>query len=328
MSGGYAERLKKNVWKGKCGSPELFDHPLIVEQKVEELATLISSSMHFVVYTGAGISTSSGITDFRGPNGVWTMQEKGEKPIQGIPFEDASPTLTHMALVALHEAGLLKFIVSQNVDGLHLKSGFPQSSLSELHGNIFKEICSVCKKEYIREKEIVTIGFQKTGNTCDVCGGALTDWILDWNDELPKEEMDRADVNSKKADLALCLGTSLQIKPACNLPIKATRKNGKVERGKLVIVNLQATPRDYKSDLLIHAKCDDVMQMLMKKLNLEIPKYFALEKKIKVAPELRVPATETEDLTVNKKRTDLSDGKDNIEGAKKKQRHQTPLLPV
>jgi len=273
MSQGYAERLKKNVWKGKCGSPEWLDPPSVLEPKVEELASLIRSSKHFVVYTGAGISTAAGITDFRGPNGVWTMQERGETPKQGTSFEEAIPTLAHMALVGLHHAGLLKYIVSQNIDGLHLKSGFPQSALSELHGNIFKEVCPDCKREYIRDKEINTIGFQPTGNLCDFCGGKLTDWILDWDDELPKGELERADWNSKRADLALCLGTSLRIKPACNLPLKATRKNGKPQPGKLVIVNLQTTPHDSHSHLLIHAKCDEAMQLLMKKLDLKIPKY-------------------------------------------------------
>lgn len=90
--------------------------------------------------------TGSGIPDFRGPKGVWTLEQQGKEVETEVTFEDAAPTLTHMALVALVEAGRVKHIVSQNVDGLHLKSGLPRANLSELHGNMFMEKCEKCGK--------------------------------------------------------------------------------------------------------------------------------------------------------------------------------------
>lgn len=87
---------------------------------------MIKDAKHLVFHTGAGISTSCGIPDFRGPKGVWTLEEKGEKPSFDVTFQSAKPSFTHMAIVQLEKQGYLKFVVSQNVDGLHLKSGYPR----------------------------------------------------------------------------------------------------------------------------------------------------------------------------------------------------------
>ena len=105
---------------------QLFDSDDELERKIIELSKLIRESKHLVFHTGAGISTSCGIPDFRGPKGVWTLEAKGEKPTFDVTFKTAKPSFTHMAIVQLEKEGYLKFVVSQNVDGLHLKSGFPR----------------------------------------------------------------------------------------------------------------------------------------------------------------------------------------------------------
>ncbi|XP_058514093.1 NAD-dependent protein deacylase sirtuin-6 isoform X2 [Ochotona princeps] len=242
MSVNYAAGLSPYADKGKCGLPEIFDPPEELERKVWELTRLISQASNVVVHTGAGISTASGIPDFRGPQGVWTMEERGLAPKFDTTFESAKPTQTHMALVQLERVGLLRFLVSQNVDGLHVRSGFPRDKLAELHGNMFVEECTKCKT------------------------GELRDTILDWEDSLPDRDLALADEASRNADLSITLGTSLQIKPSGNLPL-ATKRHG----GRLVIVNLQPTKHDRHADLRIHGYVDEVMTQLMKHLGLQIP---------------------------------------------------------
>ncbi|KFV82652.1 NAD-dependent protein deacetylase sirtuin-6, partial [Struthio camelus australis] len=251
---------------------QIFDPPEELERKVRELADLIRSSSNVVFHTGAGISTASGIPDFRGPNGVWTMEEKGLSPKFDTTFENARPSKTHMALLGLQRVGILKFLVSQNVDGLHVRSGFPRDKLAELHGNMFVEECVKCGK-YVESQ--ARGGRQRRGGFAALpgegwrpCTGKLRDTILDWEDSLPDRDLTLADEACRKADLSVTLGTSLQIKPSGNLPL-ITKKRG----GKLVIVNLQATKHDRQADLRIHAYVDDVMTKLMKHLGLEVPEW-------------------------------------------------------
>ncbi|XP_044275033.1 NAD-dependent protein deacetylase sirtuin-6 isoform X2 [Varanus komodoensis] len=244
MSVNYAAGLSPYADKGKCGLPEFFDPPEELEMKVRQLVGLIRNASNVVFHTGAGISTASGIPDFRGPNGVWTMEERGLSPKFDTTFENARPSKTHMALLELQRAGILKFLVSQNVDGLHVRSGFPRNKLAELHGNMFMEECMKCGR------------------------GKLMDTILDWEDSLPDRDLSLASEASRRADLSITLGTSLQIKPSGDLPL-LTKKKG----GKLVIVNLQQTKHDKHADLRIHGYVDEVMAKLMKQLGLEIPEW-------------------------------------------------------
>ncbi|KAG8594252.1 hypothetical protein GDO81_001131 [Engystomops pustulosus] len=210
----------------------------------------------------------------RGPNGVWTLEEKGLNPKFDTTFETAHPSTTHMALLQLQRVGILKFLISQNVDGLHVRSGFPRDHLAELHGNMFVEECTKCGKQYVRDCVVGTMGLKPTGRFCDVpkvrglraCRGKLVDTILDWEDSLPDKDLNLADEASRKADLAITLGTSLQIKPSGNLPLLTKRKGGK-----LVIINLQPTKHDRYADLRIHGYVDEVMTQLMHRLNIEIP---------------------------------------------------------
>jgi NAD-dependent SIR2 family protein deacetylase len=275
MAKSYASRLKKGIDYGECGLPEMFDSERVLEDKVRKLAHIIKESEYMVAFTGAGISTSTGIPDFRGPNGVWTKELRGELEKEAnsatdVRFETAKPSLTHMALVALIESGKLKFICSQNVDGLHLKSGVPPRKLAELHGNVFAEICVKCNKTYIREFDVQSIGLSYTGRICEKpgCKGKLRDSLLDWDDALPDNDYDLSKKQFRKADVVLCLGTSMRVQPAGKLPV-LTVKNG----GKMVVCNLQATPNDNKAELVIRARCDLLMKRLMKELGLKFPLY-------------------------------------------------------
>jgi len=251
---------------------------------------MIKNSKHFIAFTGAGLSTSAGIPDFRsgvstilptGP-GAWEKLATGvrPKPKLQVAIEQAIPTPSHMALIALEKAGYLKFLISQNVDGLHRKSGFPVDKLAELHGNDNLEICKNpdCKKQYMRDFSTRTaegVHEHDTGRKCENCGGMLYDTIINFGESLPEAEIQNGFEHSKQADLCLVLGSSLRVTPAANMP-KETYKN----KGKLVIVNLQATPLDAAA-LRINGMIDVVIAKLMAKLNLEIPQ-FVLKRRLGV----------------------------------------------
>lgn len=277
MSCDYASGLSAYADKGICGQPEHFDSADLLEEKVTRFSEWVETAKHIVVITGAGISTSAGIPDFRGPKGVWTLEQKGEKPNVNISFDDAVPTVTHMALVALAERANLKFLVSQNVDGLHLRSGFPPEILTDLHGNMFVDRCNQCGRQFVRVTATKSVGQKPTGEACSVpkrngrlCRGQLHDSILDWEDELPAEGLRAADLHCKSADLIVCLGTTLQIVPCGALPLHA-KKTG----GRIVICNLQPTKIDKSANLILRYYVDDVMKKVMDRLNIEIPPYSA-----------------------------------------------------
>lgn len=275
MSCNYADGLSPYEDKGKCGLPEIVDDEETVFKKVKQLAEWMKASKHVVIHTGAGISTTAGIPDFRGPNGVWTLESKGVKPNISVSFDSAKPTLTHMALVSLQKRGFIHYIISQNVDGLHLKSGYPRSSLSELHGNMFIEQCDRCGRQFVRGSAVPTVGQKCLNKPCPAkkaggrsCRGKMCDNILDWEHELPSKDLELADKHSKAAELSLCLGSTLQIIPSGNLPLRVKENNGK-----LVICNLQPTKHDSKANLIIHSYVDFVISLLCKLLDVEILDY-------------------------------------------------------
>mmetsp|Transcript_12254 Transcript_12254/g.15883 ORF Transcript_12254/g.15883 Transcript_12254/m.15883 type:complete len:318 (-) Transcript_12254:1023-1976(-) len=270
----YAARLSFYANKGVCGLRETYDTKRSLKTKLNQLVKLVKEAKHLVAITGAGISTSSGIPDFRGPNGVWTKEKEAErkkldlkgdntvdpyKQMDPLCFEKAKPSPTHDILTQLHKDGILKFLVSQNVDGLHLRSGYPREAISELHGNLYTEKCEDCAKEFFGEHDVGGMGARPTGNNCTACGGVLRDTVLDWDTPLPEKDFESAQTHCEKSDLILCLGTSLRIVPVADMPLLAS---------KFVVVNLQATPLDDDATLVIRAKVDNVMKSLIQNLNL------------------------------------------------------------
>ncbi|KAI1349015.1 DHS-like NAD/FAD-binding domain-containing protein [Xylaria sp. FL0043] len=127
-----------------------------LDTKADTLVGLIRKSKHFIVCTGAGVSTSAGIADFRGPNGVWTLRAQGKQAQNRKSTLQAIPTLTHMALVELQNRGTLTYLISQNCDGLHRRSGILPDKISELHGNSNRGYCQDCGKEYLRDFRAVS----------------------------------------------------------------------------------------------------------------------------------------------------------------------------
>ncbi|KAL3488399.1 DHS-like NAD/FAD-binding domain-containing protein [Aspergillus germanicus] len=242
------------------------------EKKAETLAGLIKVSKHFIVFTGAGISTSAGIPDFRGPDGNWTLRAQGRPRTTHADTLSAVPTKAHMALVELQNRGILKYLVSQNCDGLHRRSGIEAQNISELHGNNTREVCKSCGKEYIRDYRVSGSrpdhNDHRTGRRC-LCGGILLDTIINFGEGLPEKDLRLARDNTNKADLCLVLGSSVSVTPACTIPETVASS----ENAKLAICNLQPTALDDDCDLRIFAEADILMTKVMEHLKYAIPPF-------------------------------------------------------
>lgn len=188
----YALRLSEYHDYGRCGVEEREDTTAALPGKISELAEMVRTARHVVVHTGAGISTAAGIPDFRGKDGVWTKHKSGVPlPAADRCWNNALPTASHMALAALAEAGVVAAVITQNIDGLHVRSGLQPHQLAELHGNIFKEACAGsggCGEVYTRSFDVGGVGFRETGRQCPKCGKPLIDQLLDWEDDLPDND--------------------------------------------------------------------------------------------------------------------------------------------
>jgi len=199
-----------------------------LDTRINTLAHWMFDAKHLVVFTGAGISTESGLPDFRGPDGVWTRQERGLPP-KPRPFSSAEPNAGHMAVVELQKLGKLGFLISQNIDNLHLRSGIRPELLAELHGNIAKLRCNRCGAQVDSSAGL---------GTCS-CGGKLVSSVVNFGQSLPQKELADSYWHSQNCDLFLVVGSSLVVTPAADMPRVA------VESGaRLVIINKGETPLD------------------------------------------------------------------------------------
>ncbi|CAF1126080.1 unnamed protein product [Didymodactylos carnosus] len=227
------EKARPDV-TGTVDASEYLDDPDVLDQKVSVLASLIRQSQQFVVYTGAGISTSSGIGDYA---------SKAKKSIvmkeTSVNRLKAEPTLTHHVLVAMERRNYIKHWIQQNHDGLAQKAGYPQAKLNEIHGSWFD-----------KKNPVVLMDDQLRPD--------LFRWLQEWEE---------------KADLCLAMGTSMCGMEADCIATTVAQRPGTLG---LAIVNLQRTPHDHLSAVRIFAPCDEVMQLLAKKLKLKLPpkKYY------------------------------------------------------
>ena len=226
------------------------DHDL--DQRIETFSGLLHVSRDLVVFSGAGISSESGLPDFRGPDGLWTRRDKGlpPKPMT-TPWNLVDPNSGHLAIVELQKLGKLRFLISQNVDNLHLKSGIRPDLLAELHGNITRVRCLQCGGTVSRSKGL---------KRCR-CGGELVKSVVDFGEPLPEGDLMLSFEHSRKSDLFVVVGSSLVVTPAADMPREALSSGAK-----LVIINQDDTPFDRLASLRFRERIGDVLPKAVRRL--------------------------------------------------------------
>jgi len=240
-------------------------------QDVERLRRLMDEATRIVFFTGAGISTESGIPDFRSPGGIWTKYQpidfrdfvasedmrreawRRKFAMEGT-FQKAAPNRGHRAVAKLIETGRAAAVITQNVDGLHQAAGVPDDKVIELHGNSTYAACLDCGRRHELAPIREAFARDETLPLCAGCGGIVKTATISFGQSMPVAEMQRAEDESLDADLFVVLGSSLVVYPAAGFP-RLARQNG----ADLVIVNRDPTDQDSLADLVLHAEIGPVL---------------------------------------------------------------------
>ena len=240
---------------------------------VARLGALFVAARRPVVFTGAGVSTESGIPDFRSPGGVWDRFDPTELNyanfLGGVAgrrkywemgrvvypvIRAATPNPAHLALVELDRHGRLDCCITQNVDNLHQRAGLPPEKVIELHGNATRARCLACGARYSRDEVHAWMADGRDVPECPACGGIIKPETVMFGEPMPERETSEAARRAEACDLFVVVGSSLVVYPAAYLPLQARRAGAT-----LAIVNLAPTPYDDEADLLIRAKAGEVM---------------------------------------------------------------------
>jgi NAD-dependent deacetylase len=235
-----------------------------IDQELADLAEAISQSRRAVVFTGAGISTESGIPDFRSPGGIWTRMapidfgdflasEEARRETwrrrfaMDETFRAAAPNRGHRAVAELVRRGKVAAVITQNIDGLHQASGIAEDQVIELHGNSTYAHCLDCKARY--ELDALRVDFERDGTAplCDECRGFVKTATISFGQAMPVEAMRRAESETLAVDLFIVAGSSLVVYPAAGLP-ELAKRNGAT----LVIINREPTGLDGIADLVLN----------------------------------------------------------------------------
>jgi NAD-dependent deacetylase len=245
-----------------------------MKEEIAKIAAKIREGGNNVAFSGAGISTESGIPDFRSQGGIWdkfrpvyfeefmssrdARQEYWRRWValyQGIVRAEPNPA--HRALAELHNMGLLQAVVTQNVDGLHQQSGLPDEKIIELHGNTRRIRCLNCRKVFPVADIQRRLEAGDAAPECD-CGGFLKPDTISFGQAMPVAEVEKAAVLSRNSDFFMVVGSTLVVQPAAQMPFLA-KNNGAF----LAIINLSETPCDDMCDVLIREKAGQVLQEIV-----------------------------------------------------------------
>ncbi len=256
-----------------------------METSVEKLTSLIHGARRIVVFSGAGISTESGIPDFRGPGGVWEKFDPNEFHIDRFlaseesrrrywqrttqfyaEIASAKPNAAHRAVVNLEKLGRLSAVITQNVDGLHQIAGNSPERVIELHGTSRFVACMNCGDRHPREvfQELVTA--EGEAPPCEKCGGLMKPATVSFGQQLPQEALERAALETEQCDLYLVIGSSLVVYPAAGFPLLAVQKGVP-----LAIINHQETPHDPHAAVVVRETAGEVLPPIVDGIAAEEP---------------------------------------------------------
>ena len=252
--------------------------------KVDAVADIVLQPRKLVVFTGAGISTESGIPDFRSPGGIWDKFDPNEFTYQKFlaseasrekswafskvrwpVIADAKPNRGHYAIAELYHTGKLDCVITQNIDNLHQKSGIPEEMVIELHGTTKWVKCLDCGRRYPREQIQVRLEAGEKVPRCDSCNGILKQATISFGQPMPERETREAERKSANCDIFFVVGSSLAVYPAAQMPLIA-RGNG----AKLVIINLTPTPHDQYADIVINEKTGETLSQIVERVKAKL----------------------------------------------------------
>ena len=244
---------------------------------IEQVAGWLKASNNTVVLTGAGISTESGIPDFRGPQGVWTRDPEAEKRAtiqhymasrearvaswknrRNSPFMDAQPNAGHLALAELENKGKLQTLVTQNIDSLHIKAGNSLARIIEVHGTVRDFVCMGCGERGPIERVLARVDAGEEDPPCRTCGGILKSATVSFGQNLVAEDLRRAQSAASTCHVFLAIGTSLTVTPVAYLPRYALQAGAK-----LVILNAQDTPYDGAANAVLRGQIGEVLPAIV-----------------------------------------------------------------
>ena len=243
---------------------------------LDQARKLIDSAQRIVALTGAGISTDSGIPDFRGPQGVWTLNPKAERmsdiryyvadrEVRKLSWQSrlahpawtAQPNTGHRALVALEKRGKLHALVTQNIDGLHQRAGSSPDLVVEVHGNLHQAICLTCGWKCPMQEVLERVRKGDEDPACETCGGILKSDTISFGQALVPHVIDRAMRASAEADCLLAIGSSLQV-----YPVAAAVPSAKAAGARVIIVNAQPTAFDDIADVKLTGPIGEALPYL------------------------------------------------------------------
>jgi NAD-dependent deacetylase len=255
------------------------------EEGVARLAARLAGARCAVAFTGAGVSTESGIPDFRSRDGVWARFDPREFTYQNFMgsvegrrrywalgrqtyplIRTAAPNAAHRALAELHRLGRLDCCITQNIDGLHQRAGLPAGAVIELHGNATRARCLACGAAYTRDALHARLEAGEAVPDCERCGGVVKPHTILFGEAMPQGAVEDAKRRAGAADLLIVLGSSLAVFPAAHVPRHARRAGAA-----LAIVNLEPTPLDREADLVLRAPAGAVMAAVLEAVRGEPP---------------------------------------------------------